>query len=76
MGSGAFRYQLDLVQPQFAWVVQVNGRVRSRVTTPATIPEEELKATVLADTAVQRWLDNKSPKHIVIVPQKLVNIVV
>jgi leucyl-tRNA synthetase len=56
-------------------VVQVNGKVRSRVTVPAGCNDEELKRAVLDDPKVQAHTDSKKIKNIIIVPNKLVSIV-
>jgi len=65
-----------LVRTEVTLVVQVNGKVRSRLTVPAEIGAEDLKARALADPAVQKWLDGKAPKDLIIVPNRLVNVVV
>ncbi|MDR3581045.1 MAG: leucine--tRNA ligase [Oryzomonas sp.] len=57
-------------------VVQVNGKLRSRVTVPAGTGEEELKAAALADEKVLPFLEGKQVRKVVCVPDKLVNIVV
>jgi leucyl-tRNA synthetase len=57
-------------------VVQVNGKLRSRVTVPAGTGEEELKAAALADEKVIPFLEGKQVRKVVCVPDKLVNIVV
>ncbi len=57
-------------------VVQVNGKVRSRVTVPVAIGEEELRQLVFGDEQVKRWLDGKSVRQFVIVPKRLVNLVI
>jgi leucyl-tRNA synthetase len=64
-----------LVQDVIQWVVQVNGRVRGRVTVPATMSDEALRAVVLADEQVKRYLDGQPIKQFIIVPKRLVNIV-
>ncbi len=64
-----------LVQKEVTLVVQVNGKVRSRITVPAGLSGEEIKPRVLADPAVRKWLDGKPPKDLVIVPNRLVNVV-
>jgi leucyl-tRNA synthetase len=56
-------------------VVQVNGKVRERVSVPADIGEEGAKAAALASEAVQRSLAGKAPRKVIYVPGKLVNIV-
>jgi leucyl-tRNA synthetase len=56
-------------------VVQVNGKVRERVSVPADIGEDEAKAAALASESVQRSLAGKAPRKVIYVPGKLVNIV-
>jgi leucyl-tRNA synthetase len=56
-------------------VVQVNGKVRSRVSLPAGSPAEEVEAAVLADEKVQPWIAGKKVKKVVVVQDRLANIV-
>src|SRR5262249_13118296 len=56
--------------------VQVNGKLRSRLTVPAEIDEASLKAAALADAKVREALGGKEPRKVIVVPRKLVNIVV
>ncbi len=57
-------------------VVQVNGKVRARISVPADITEEAARQAALADESVQRHLGGKEPRQIFYVPGRLVNIVV
>jgi leucyl-tRNA synthetase len=57
-------------------VVQVNGRVRSRLTVPASIGEDELRQAAIEHERIQEWLAGKTISRVVVVPQKLVNVVV
>jgi len=57
-------------------VVQVQGKVRSRLQVPADIEDEELKTMALSDQNVMRFLDGKTVKKTIVVKKKLVNIVV
>lgn len=57
-------------------IVQINGRVRSRLEVPADIAEEELKHLVLADEKLQSWIAGAVIKKCIVVPGKIVNIVV
>lgn len=57
-------------------VVQVNGKVRDRLTVNAEIGEEEVKALALQSEAVQRHLGGKTPRQVIYVPRRLVSIVV
>jgi leucyl-tRNA synthetase len=56
-------------------VLQVNGKVRDRVRVPAGLPEEELVARARASEKVQAHL-NGEERRVIVVPDKLVNIVV
>jgi leucyl-tRNA synthetase len=57
-------------------VVQVNGKVRDRVTLPADATEAEVQAAALATEGVKRNLDGQTPKKVIYVEGKLVNVVV
>ena len=57
-------------------VVQVNGKVRDRLTVECDLPEEELKALALASEGAQRHIAGKEVQRVVVVPNKLVSIVV
>ncbi len=57
-------------------VVQVNGKLRARLTVPKGTDEEKLTEMALGDDKVQRAMDGKDPKKVIHVPDKLVNIVV
>jgi leucyl-tRNA synthetase len=57
-------------------VVQVNGKVRQKLSVPAEIDEESLKAQSLGDPRIQEWTNGKEVKKVIVVPKKLVNIVV
>ena len=57
-------------------VVQVNGKVRQKLSVPAGIDEESLKTQSLGDPRIQEWTNGKEVKKIIVVPKKLINIVV
>ncbi|MCW5198302.1 class I tRNA ligase family protein, partial [Desulfobulbus sp. F3] len=57
-------------------VVQINGKLRARLTVPVGTGEEEQKALALADEKVSGFMADKALKKIVVVKDKLVNIVV
>jgi leucyl-tRNA synthetase len=56
-------------------VIQVNGKVRDRITVPADITDEEARRQALASDVVQRQLGGKPPRQVIVVPGRLVNIV-
>jgi leucyl-tRNA synthetase len=57
-------------------VVQVNGKLRGRVTVPAGAPDDAVREIALADENVARHVAGKTLKKAIIVPGKLVNLVV
>ncbi len=57
-------------------VIQINGKVRSRITVPADEEGEQIKALALADERIARQIEGKKVLKEVYVPKKLVNIVV
>jgi leucyl-tRNA synthetase len=65
-----------LIEKTITIVIQVNGKLRSKIEAPADISEDKLKELVLADEKLKLWLQNKPLKKFIFVPQKLVNIVV
>jgi leucyl-tRNA synthetase len=56
--------------------VQVNGKLRSRIRAAPDTPEEELRAAALADEKVRSFTDAHRIVKVIVVPQRLVNIVV
>jgi leucyl-tRNA synthetase len=68
--------QAALVQDAVEWVLQVNGKVRGRVELPVEADEAAARAAAAANENVQRFLEGKSVRKVVLVPGKLVNIVV
>jgi leucyl-tRNA synthetase len=57
-------------------VVQVNGKVRGRLTVPRGTPEGALRELALAERRVVLWIEGRPVKKLVVVPDKLINIVV
>ena len=57
-------------------VVQVNGKVRARLTVPSAVSDDALRQTVLADERVKKFLNGQTVKQVIVVPKRLVNIVV
>lgn len=79
--AGAERFpQVDaraLVQGEVELVLQVNGKLRgSRNAVPASADKAAIEALVLASEVAQKHLEGKTPKKLVVVPGRLVNIVV
>ena len=64
-----------LVEDQVTVAIQVMGKLRDTVTVPKGLPREELEALALASDKVQRALDGKAVKKVIVVPDRLVNLV-
>jgi leucyl-tRNA synthetase len=56
--------------------VQINGKVRDRITVPAEATEDEIKSAALALETIQKFLDGKEPKKVIVANRRLVSIVV
>jgi leucyl-tRNA synthetase len=65
-----------LVEDEKLIVVQVNGKVRAKLTVAANASEEEVQSIVLADESVQKYTDGKTIRKKIYVPGKIFNIVV
>ena len=57
-------------------VLQVNGKLRGKLTVAKGTAQDELERLARADSKVQSWLDGKTVAKVVVVPDKLVNLVV
>lgn len=68
--------QQYLVDDTIEFPVQVNGKVRGKITVAADLDKAGLEAAALADEKVQAFLDGATPKKVIVVPGRLVNLVV
>jgi len=65
-----------MVQSVVTMAVQVNGKVRGQFEIPADASEADIKAIVLADANVQKYVQNLAIKKFIVVPRKIISIVV
>jgi leucyl-tRNA synthetase len=65
-----------LVDDDVTLPIQINGKRRGEITVAKGLPAPEVEAMVLALEAVQKALEGKTPKKIVVVPDRIVNVVV
>ncbi|MBN8826478.1 MULTISPECIES: leucine--tRNA ligase [unclassified Spirosoma] len=65
-----------LVEDAFEYPIQINGKVRTTISFSLDRAPTEIEKEVLADEIVQKWLDGKSPKKVVVVPKRIVNVVI
>jgi leucyl-tRNA synthetase len=65
-----------LVEDEVTVAVQVQGKLRDTLTAPKGLPKDQLEALALASEKVQRFLDGAQVRKVIVVPDRLVNIVV
>ena len=68
--------ELLIKAPSSPLPVQINGKKRADVTIARDAEKSDIEAAVLALDAVKRALEGKSPKKVIVVPQRIVNVVV
>ena len=56
--------------------VQINGKVRDRIIVPAEATEDDIRSAALASEAVQKYLEGKEPKKVIVANKRLVSIVI
>jgi leucyl-tRNA synthetase len=56
--------------------VQINGKVRDRITVPAEAGEDEIKSAALASEVVQKYLEGREPRKVIVANKRLVSIVI
>jgi leucyl-tRNA synthetase len=64
-----------LVQEQISYVVQVNGKVRGQIEVPADADRDAIEAAALANENVRRFTEGVTVRKVIVVPNKLVNVV-
>lgn len=64
-----------LVEDSVEYPIQVNGKVRSRITVPADATPDAIEAAALADAKIVDLLGGAAPRKVIVVPGKMVNIV-
>jgi leucyl-tRNA synthetase len=64
-----------LVEDEVTIAIQVNGKLRDTLTMAKGLPREEIEAAALASDKVVRILEGKAPRKVIVVPDRLVNLV-
>ncbi|SHN09766.1 leucine--tRNA ligase [Mucilaginibacter sp. OK098] len=64
-----------LVEDDFAYPISINGKTKLNLNMPLSLEPKDIEAMVLASADVQKYLDNKTPKKIIVVKGRIVNIV-
>ncbi|MBV0913661.1 leucine--tRNA ligase [Anianabacter salinae] len=65
-----------LVEDTVTLPIQVNGKRKSEITVPKDMPKEEVEKLALADEAVVKALDGATPKKLIVVPGRIINVVI
>ncbi|MEL7534447.1 MAG: class I tRNA ligase family protein, partial [Bacteroidota bacterium] len=65
-----------LVEDSITMPVQINGKVRTKLSVPADASKEDVEAIAMANATVQQWLEGKTPRKVIVVPGRIVNVVI
>jgi len=65
-----------LVEDEYAYPISVNGKMKINLNISLALEAKEIEETVLASPEVQKYLDGKSPKKVIVVKGRIVNIVI
>ncbi|MEH0156344.1 leucine--tRNA ligase [Limibacter armeniacum] len=65
-----------LVESSHEYPVSINGKMRTKISYPLDKPKGEIEKEVLENEIVQKWVDGKPLKKIIVVPGRIINIVV
>jgi len=68
--------EVYLTENTFEYPVSVNGKMRGKITFPTDKPKAEIEQEVLSSGVIDKYLEGKTPKKIIVVPNKIVNVVV
>jgi len=60
----------------YQYPVAINGKIRAKMTFALDTTPQDIENQVLASEIIQKWIEGKSPKKVIIVPKKIVNIVI
>lgn len=65
-----------LAETSFEYPISINGKVRAKMNFALDMPKEDVEKLVLASDIVQKWTDGKTPKKVIVVPGRIVNVVI
>jgi leucyl-tRNA synthetase len=65
-----------LVEASHEYPVSINGKMRVKLSLPSDLSREEIEKAALAHEDLQNWIEGKTPKKVIVVPGKIVNIVI
>ncbi len=65
-----------LTEADFTYPVSFNGKMRFKITLPISLSKEEIEKEILSEPKTHHYLGGEKPKKIIIVPNRIINIVV
>ena len=65
-----------LKEDDIEYPVMVNGKMRAKIQVSAELSKDEVQEVALSNETIQKWLEGKTPKKVIVVPNKIVNLVV
>ena len=65
-----------LIESSFEYPISINGKVRKSIVFPIDANAATIEKTILADETILKWLEGKTPKKVIVVPKRIVNVVV
>lgn len=65
-----------LVEDSFEYPIQINGKVRLSISFAADASKESIETEVMANETVQKWMEGKPAKKVIVVPKRIVNVVI
>jgi leucyl-tRNA synthetase len=65
-----------LQEDSFSYPISINGKHRTNIEFALDTPKEEMEKAVLENEIVQKWLEGKPAKKVIVVPKKIVNVVI
>jgi leucyl-tRNA synthetase len=68
--------ETHLKESDFSYPVMINGKMRTKLTLPAEMGKDQIQEAAMKDETVLKWLEGKTPKKVIIVPNKIINLVV
>ena len=67
--------EAHLVEDNFAYPISFNGKTRFNIELPLTLSQQEIEKIVMEAEQTHKYLEGKTPKKVIVVPKKIVNIV-
>ncbi|MEO1053072.1 MAG: leucine--tRNA ligase [Bacteroidota bacterium] len=64
-----------LTEDTFEYPISINGKMRTKIHIAVDMPKEEVEKMVLEDETVMKWTEGKTPKKVIVVPKRIVNVV-